>query len=71
MKEDSAYFSDLLLSSLTEARPACLVRYRRKFSRLSLYSPLTFYPGTSLARPVIARAQMRVAQEEGCKHPIT
>jgi argininosuccinate synthase len=27
--------------------------------------------GTSLARPVIARAQMRVAQEEGCKYPIT
>jgi argininosuccinate synthase len=24
--------------------------------------------GTSLARPVIARAQMQVAQEEGCKY---
>ena len=28
--------------------------------------PLTKTPGTSLARPVIARAQMRAAQREGC-----
>ena len=26
-----------------------------------------FLKGTSLARPVIARAQMKVAEEEGCK----
>jgi argininosuccinate synthase len=25
--------------------------------------------GTSLARPVIARAQMQVAQQEGCESP--
>jgi len=30
------------------------------------YLPLTFRLGTSLARPVIARAQIKVAQKEGC-----
>ena len=30
----------------------------------------TYLLGTSLARPVIARAQMKVAQEEGCKSPV-